>query len=199
MDRRQFVAGTLAGAAALAGSTGRLPAAEPATAKKSRLKAGHQHHSSDADLRFLSAFGVNHICSALPSRSFDENWSVDGLSRLRERVESFGVKLEMVPLPLSNAYIAQAENPGILLGKSPDREREIDNICRMIANAAGAGIPAVKYNFTILGVVRTESTRGRGGASYSTFAYDKAPGGPPPVESGPVRADDLWERITWFL
>jgi mannonate dehydratase len=33
----------------------------------------------------------------------------------------------------------------------------------MIGNAAKAGIPAVKYNLTILGVVRTGSTSGRGG------------------------------------
>ena len=51
-----------------------------------------------------------------------------------------------------------------MLGKSPERDREIDQICQMIRNAAKAGIPAVKYNLTILGVVRTESTRGRGGA-----------------------------------
>jgi mannonate dehydratase len=42
----------------------------------------------------------------------------------------------------------------------------------MIQNAAKAGIPAVKYNMSILGVVRTDSTRGRGGARYSTFVYD---------------------------
>ena len=62
-------------------------------AKPSNLKAGHQHRSSDADLRVLAALGVSHICSALPSRSFDENWSVEGLTKLRERIESFGIKL----------------------------------------------------------------------------------------------------------
>ena len=64
--------------------------------------------------------------------------------------------LEAVPLPLSSAYITKSENPNIMLGKSPERDREIDNICQMIRNAAAAGIPALKYNMTILGVVRTE-------------------------------------------
>jgi mannonate dehydratase len=198
MNRRRFLRSSLAGAAALGSAPSTLPAAAP-PAKKAHLKAGHQHRSSDADLRVLAALGVNHICSALPSRTLDDAWSVQGLTKLRERVEGFGIKLEMVPLPLSNTAVAGAENPHILLGKSPERDREIEHICQMIRNAAQAGIPAVKYNLTILGVLRTESTPGRGGARYSTFVYDKAKPGEPPPEGGLVSADAFWERITYYL
>src|SRR5262245_46706838 len=59
-----------------------------------KMKVGHQHYSSNEILTLLAAFGVNNICSDLPSRKFDENWSVEGLTKLRERVESFGIKLE---------------------------------------------------------------------------------------------------------
>jgi mannonate dehydratase len=167
--------------------------------KVALMKAGHQHHSTDADLRVLAALGVNHICSSLPSRSFDENWSVEGLTRLRERVERFGIRLEMVPLPLSNTPVSRAENPSVLLGKSPERDRELDRICQMIRNVARAGIPAVKYNLTLTGVVRTESTRGRGGARYSTFVYDKAKDGPALPQTGQVHEEAMWERIAYFL
>jgi mannonate dehydratase len=195
MDRRSFLAGGLTGAAAAASPQ---LAAQPAP-RKGRLKAGHQHHSSDADLRLLAALGVRHICSALPSRRFDESWSVEGLSRLRERVEKFGIRLDMVPLPLSSSPTARAENPNIMRGKSPERDREIDAICRMVRNAARAGIPAVKYNLTLLGVLRTGSTPGRGGARYSTFVWDRCqPDGPPP-EGGPAGEEVMWERITYFL
>jgi len=34
-------------------------------------------------------------------------------------------------------------------------------------------IPCLTYNMTMLGVVRTKSTTGRGGATYSTFNYDE--------------------------
>lgn len=132
-------------------------------AAKSRLKLGTQHGSTDEILKVISALGVHHICSRLPSPRMDENWSVEGLERLRERVESHGIRLEMVPLPLSSHYISRAENPNIMLGKSPERDREIDGICEMIRNVARAGIPAVKYNMSILGVVRTEPTTGRAG------------------------------------
>ena len=163
------------------------------------MKAGTQHGDSDDILRTLACLGVNHICSSLPSRKLDEAWSVEGLSRLRERVESFGIRLEMAPLPLSSVYITRAEYPNIMLGKSPERDREIDEICQMIRNAARAGIPALKYNLTILGVVRTAPTRGRGGALYSTFVYEQARQDPPLTEAGPVSADEMWERITYFL
>ncbi len=200
MDRRRFFKKTVATSA-----LGTALAAQPAGAQikktptKALMKAGHQHRSSDPDLRVLAALGVQHICSALPSRTLDQNWSVEGLTRLRERVESFGIKLNMVPLPLSSVVIGRAENPNILLGKSPDRDNEIKQICQMIRNTAKAGIPAVKYNLTLLGVVRTEKTRGRGGASYSTFIYDKARQDPPVTEAGAVSEEMMWERITYFL
>ena len=86
-----------------------------------------------------------------------------------------------------------------MLGKSPERDREIDAISTMIRNCGEAGIPMVKYNLTILGVVRTQPTRGRGGARYSTFRYRDAVQEPPLTEAGPVSADAFWERITYFL
>jgi mannonate dehydratase len=211
MDRRTFV--RLASVTATAGAattladpflnarnaSGHLAQSNVNAPRKALMKVGHQHESSDEILKLLAAFGVNNICSALPSEQFDQQWSVDGLTKLRERVESFGIKLKMVPLPLSSKYITNAENPNLMLGKSPERDREIDNICQMIRNAARAGISALKYNLSILGVVRTESTGGRGGAVYSTFVYDKAKQEPPLTEAGPVDADRYWERISYFL
>jgi mannonate dehydratase len=195
MQRRQFVE---AFGAAAAGFQLERPV-RSLIPRKARMKAGTQHDSSDDVLRVMAAFGVEHICSTLPSTRFDEHWSVDGLTKLRERVESHGIKLDMVPLPLSSNYITGVENPNIMLGKGPERDREIENICRMIRNAAKAGIPALKYNLSILGVVRTEPTRGRGGARYSTFVYDKARQEPSLTEAGAVTDAIAWERITYFL
>jgi mannonate dehydratase len=171
--------------------------ANPTTA--GRMKLGTQHGSTDEILRTIAALGVTHICSSLPSAKFDENWSVEGLTRLRERVESFGIQLESVPLPLSSNYISKSENPNIMLGKSPERDREIDDICKMVENCSHAGINTVKYNLTILGVVRIERTPGRGGSTYSTFKYDQAKQIPPLTEAGPVSSEAMWERITYFL
>jgi mannonate dehydratase len=174
------------------------PPTQPAPPRKALMKVGTQHGSTDEILGLLAAFGVNNICCSLPSAKLDDKWSVESLVKLRERVESFGIKLDMAPLPLSSRPVAQGENPNIMLGKSPERDREIGAICQMIRNAAKAGIPALKYNMSILGVVRTESTPGRGGATYSTFVYDKARQDSL-TPAGTVSADQYWERITYFL
>ena len=170
-----------------------------APARKTLMKVGTQHDSSDATLAILAGLGVNNICSSLPSARFDQAWSVESLTRLRERVEAFGITLDMVPLPLSSNDISKFENPHIMLGSSPERDREIDNICQMIRNASRAGIRALKYNMTFIGVVRTGTEAGRGGARYSTFVYDKAGADQPFSEAGRVDADTYWERITYFL
>lgn len=195
MDRRAFLASTAAIAAASGARADDPPKAD--APKKTRMKVGHQGHSSDADLKVLAALGVQHICSALPSRKLDDEWSVDALSKLRDRVEKAGVALDMVPLPMSSSLLTGAENPNIVLGKSPERDREIDALCQMIRNTGKAGIPAVKYNFTLLGVIRTAPTPGRGGARYSTFDFDKLKDAPP-LEGAPTD-DEMWERITYFL
>ncbi len=191
MNRRSF---TKAAAAFLG-----APSSQAVTIPPGRMKLGTQHGSTDEILRTIAALGVTHICSSLPSAKFDENWSVEGLTRLRERVESFGIQLESVPLPMSSNYITKSESPHIMLGKSPERDREIDNICKMIENCSRAGLASVKYNLTILGVVRTEPTRGRGGCRYSTFVYKQAKQDPPLTEAGPVSSGEMWERITYFL
>ena len=205
MNRRDFVRLAGIGAVAERAMAGRAEAAAQATPPRSqpqkpaRMKAGTQHGDSDAILRVLAGFGVNHICSRLPSPAFDEAWSVASLTKLRERVESFGLTLDMIPLPLSSYEIGKSESPAILLGREPERERQLDGLCQMIRNASLAGIPAVKYNLTFIGVPRTEATLGRGRARYSTFKYSAGKQEPPLTIAGPVDADLYWERITYFL
>jgi mannonate dehydratase len=200
VDRRDFVRAAGAGlVGAMSASTKvAVAAAETKAASTATPKVGTQHGSTNEILDVLATLGVNHICGRLPSDRLDEQWSVEGLTRFRERVESFGIHLDMLPLPLSSVEIGQAENPNILLGKSPERDREIDGICQMIRNAARAGIPALKYTMSILGVVRTAPTPGRGSAKYSAFKYATAEPQSPTI-AGPVTADDYWERITYFL
>ena len=205
MNRREFVclagSGMTMGAIAeqvVAAQAGQS-VARPAAQLRARMKAGTQHGDSDAILRVLAGFGVNHICSRLPSAQPDEAWSVESLTRLRERVESFGLTLDMVPLPLSSSEISKSENPAILLGKDPERDRQIDDLCQMIRNTARAGIPSVKYNLTLIGIPRTAPTLGRGRARYSTFKYADAKQDPALTIAGKVDADVYWERITYFL
>ncbi len=205
MDRREFVklaaSGVSAGALAEAVVSAQVAQAPKPTPARppARMKVGTQHGDSDTILRACAAFGVNNICGSLPSRRMDEAWSVDSLSKLKERVGSYGISLDMVPLPMSSLEISKAEMPAIFLGQSHERDRNIDDICEMIRNCARAGIFQVKYNLTIIGIPRTGSAPGRGGSRYSEFVFERAKPDPPLTIAGPVDADTYWERITYFL
>src|SRR4029077_20567367 len=98
------------------------------------MKIGTKHGDSEDILRACAAFGVNNICGSLPSEKLDDAWSVDGLSKRRGRVKEHGISLAMVPLPMSSSEISRAEMPAIYLGTSPERDRNIDDICQMIRN-----------------------------------------------------------------
>ena len=137
MHRRDFI--ERAAATALAAGTPSVSSAASPPKRKANLKLGSQHSTADAVLKVMAALGVGNICSNLPSAKMDAAWSVEGLTKLRERVESHGLRLDMVPLPLSSAYITRSENPNIMLGKSPERDREIDNICQMLRNVCARG------------------------------------------------------------
>ena len=210
MNRREFVklAGTGMPVAALAEAVvsaqqAQAPAQSglvaPTTSPKVKMKVGTQHGHSDAILRACAAFGVTNICSGLPSAKIDDAWSVEGLSKLRDVIASHGISLDMVPLPMSSAEISRAELPAIYLSASPDRDRAIDDICQLIRNCARAGIMQVKYNFTLIGIPRSGTAKGRGPSRYSEFVFERAKQDPPLTIAGKVDADTYWERITYFL
>jgi len=69
----------------------------------------------------------------------------------------------------------------------------------LIKNCAAAGIPCIKYNMSLLGVLRTGRKAGRAGTSYSYFKLADARADPPLTRAGVVTPDMYWERITYFL
>jgi mannonate dehydratase len=151
----------------------------------------------DADYRMWAQLGVTHLCADPPGNP--HHWSLDDLQRHREHIESFGLSLDMVQLPLSSRPIEEQYSPNILLGREPERAREIDSICRLIERLAQAGIPAVKYNLNIIGIPRTPNEPGRGGARSAAFRWALADQSAPPGIAGVVDEAENWERIDHFL
>jgi len=170
----------------------------PSSPRKANLKLGTQHGDSDDILKVMAAFGVNHICALPPELEKGGDWSVEALTRKREHIESYGLKPDALRL-IHPSYVSKSEIRHVMTGESPDRDREIDAICDKMRNAARAGFPMLTYNLTILGVVRTQSTPGRGGATYSTFNYEQASDRDQLTEAGRVSAEQSWERIDFFL
>jgi mannonate dehydratase len=151
----------------------------------------------DDDYRVWAQLGVNHVCVDPPGDP--HQWSVDDLTRQREHVESFGLTLDMVQLPLSSRPLEEQESQHVLLGRDPERQRELDSICRLIEHIGAAGIPAAKYNLNIIGIPRTASEPGRGGSRNAAFRWRDVDRSAPPGVAGKISEDENWERIEVFL
>lgn len=151
----------------------------------------------DADYRMCAQLGVTHLCADPPGNP--HHWSAEILARHRAHVESFGLSLDMVQLPLSSRPIEKQDSPHILLGQSPERDREIDSICALIERLAAAGIPAAKYNLNIIGIPRTPAEPGRGGSRNAAFRWELADQAALPGRAGVVGEAENWERIEYFL
>lgn len=151
---------------------------------------------SDADYKVLAQLGVNHINGYPPGNA--DTWTRALLSRYREKVESYGIKLDMIALPIGREP-DDNQSPNITLGISPERDREIET-CQNIIRACGeSGIPTVKYRLFIIGITRTEPKTGRGGAMRESFQWDEVDQNEAPGVWGEVSADEYWERINYFL
>lgn len=150
----------------------------------------------DTDLQVWAQLGVTHISQDPPGDP--HGWTLETLLRFREKVEGFGLVLDMVQLPLSSRPVEESRSPDILLA-GPNRDRQIESICNIIRNLARAGIPAAKYNLNLIGIPRTADTRGRGGSVNSTFRWAEAVQDAPPGRAGLLDADTNWERIDYFL
>jgi mannonate dehydratase len=151
-------------------------------------------------LAYFKRHGVDHICGYPPDPGARGRWTVEELQKTRDLCERHGVTLSMVALPfLSSSHIDHEARGAIMLGDGPQRDRDIDDVIAMIAACARAGIPAFKYNMSLLGVLRTASTPGRGGTQYSTWRLSEAKPEPPLTRAGRVDEETAWERINDFL
>jgi mannonate dehydratase len=120
----------------------------------------------------------------------------------REACEKYGISLDAYHLPLSSAGITRVATPNIMLGKSPERDREIEMIQQMISVAGKTGVKTLNWNAIILEILRTGRTVDptRGNASYSTWNYEEAlKRNDPKTIAGDVSIDELYERITYLL
>ncbi|MEI1247667.1 mannonate dehydratase [Rhizobium aouanii] len=150
----------------------------------------------DDDYRIFAQLGVKHINADPPGKP--SSWTLSDLERHRDKVESFGLILDMIQLPLPSQPIEKASYPDILLA-GPDRDRQIDAVCKLIENVAAAGIPAVKYNLNLIGIPRTPDEPGRGGSLNASFRWDKTDQQAEPGLAGVLSEDENWERIDYFL
>jgi mannonate dehydratase len=149
----------------------------------------------DDDYRVMKQLGVNNV-SANPD-GFWREWDRETLEQFREKVEGFGLTLDMLQLPMHSHPVDGAPCKDIMLA-GPNRDEQIDGICKLIENCAAAGIPSVRYNFNYIGIPRTPMEPGRGGYMAEAFRWDlvdQNEAGP----AGNLSEDTIWERAEYFL
>src|SRR6185436_4329617 len=134
MKRRDFV--SLVGAAAGAATLG---ARTPASARPERRPAGRmvvgcqRAPTDDKALMFFKRHAVNHICGYPADEGSRASWTAETLKRLRDRCDTHGVALEMVQFPfMSSDAIEKSPRKGIMLGREPERQQEIDEACEIV-------------------------------------------------------------------
>ncbi len=211
MDRRRFLTtgAATAGAAALAAcsqpssSTASAESEPTADRKPVSMYVGTQRGPTNEEmLQYFKRHGVNHICGQMPRPPYPERgyYTVEEISQVKDLCEKYEVALDMIAAPfLPSSHIDREKRPAVMLGKEPERQRDIDDINKTIESCAKVGVPAIKYNMSILGVVRTARTPGRGGTTYSTWKLSEAKAEPPLTKAGKVDADTAWERIDHFV
>ena len=159
----------------------------------------------DEQLKVLAQLGVNNV-DHTPSEPWTE-WSTEMIVKLRERFDQYGIDLEMMHIPLRGrpavnedpSREGQPNSAGVIfMGESEERERQLDQACEVIRMAGEAGLRGLNYNITILGHLRTPSETGRGGATLSTFNFEKLNQA---IEDFPGAAgeEEMWERIEYWL
>jgi mannonate dehydratase len=200
MDRRQFVSGSAAGLL-IAGGKATTAAAADTTPTQGLMKLGDQTApTNDTHLKYLARYGVKNICG-YPQIAGDRLYAtVDELKTIMDMAAKYGISIDCTAPPLlESSFVDTERHPAIMLAQSPERDRDIEALQTFIRNCAQAGIPCIKYNMSILGVLRTGRTPGRGDAMNHYWKLSEMHPDPPLTKAGRVDADAFWERITYFL
>ena len=147
MDRRNF----LSSGAAMAALTHSQPAgAAAAAAKRALMKAGATvqggggGRGGNADpeygFRSLGRWGIKNVVATAQIADGRLYATVDELKRLIDMAGKYGISVDVLNPPfLPSSHIDRERNPAIMLGESPQRDRDIEQIQTMIRNCAAAG------------------------------------------------------------
>ena len=199
MNRREFIVSS--GAASVLAAGASSTAGAESVAKPSRMKLGDQTEpTNDVHLKYLARYGVESICG-YPHIEGDRLYAtVDELKAMKDLAARYKISVDCIAPPfLASSFIDKEKHPAILLAQSPERDRDIEQLQTLIRNCAEAGIPSIKYNMSILGVLRTGRKPGRGDAMDHVWKLSEAHPATPLTKAGVVDADAFWERITYFL
>jgi mannonate dehydratase len=128
-----------------------------------RVALGQAARPTDEFLTFARQLGFSGVQLNVPDLPGTQRWEVQDLIALRERVASFGLRLEAIEGIPNEFY------EGAMLSDAR-RDKEIENVMATIRNIGHAGIDTLAFGWVPLSVWRTDlSPAGRGNAIVSRF------------------------------
>jgi mannonate dehydratase len=203
IDRRKFLkytAGTALGTAAysLLPSTASFAARKGSKDYWSPKLSESVSSVDDLTLAWLAQMGCEWV--VLGSADWVDQdkkgyWTEADIELVQEQCRKFGMELYSLMIP-----IGWLMSP--MLAK-PDRDLWISNIQRSIIAAGNQGIQMLEWRWSPdfkphgPGYGYYEK-KGRGGATYTAFDYDRDGHLPPYPELGTISRDELWERLLYF-
>lgn len=171
--------------------------------KKILMQVGCQSGGTSVEnLEFKARHGVFNIDGDSPKTIEGKGWDLEDSLKKKEACAQYGISLDAYHFPLTSQGIDTAKYPNIMLGKSPERDREIEILQQMIQVAGKTGIKVLNYNTIILPILRTGMTLDpqRGNTEYPTWNYAEAlKKNEPKTIAGDVSADQIFERIGYLL
>ncbi|MDR1534937.1 MAG: mannonate dehydratase [Planctomycetota bacterium] len=135
--------------------------------------------------------GIEHaVCLSWPGEDYPF-WDFMEFAKLKQRYADYGLNLAVIEAMLPLDEIREG---------GPNRDRDIDRICRVIVNMGALGIPVFCYNWMArIGWLRTSlRIPARGGSEACGFDESLIRNSPDPGDSL-VSRDTLWETLEYFL
>ncbi len=165
-----------------------------------RVALGQLHELSHHDLTFARQLGASGIQLNTPILPGEKRWEVADLRWLRQRCESYGLRLEAI----ENTPITFYDKA--MLGL-PGRDEQIAHYQATIRHLGAAGIPVLGYHWMPLQVWRTSYEPGRGGALASAFDLAAVTRQPlvwgrathPLLEGREITAEEMWDNDRYVM
>lgn len=166
-----------------------------------RVALGQFNELTNERLTFAQQLGVRGVQMNTPRLSEKNGyWELDELIAIREKCESYGLRLEALENVPRHFYLRA------MLGLS-GRDEDIEKYQTTIRNMGQAGIPVLGYNWMPNGVWRTPHAEGRGGARVTAFDMAQVEAAPlvagikevDLLEGRTIDHETMWENYRYFI
>ncbi len=124
------------------GGRGPFPGGPPAGEGRGPRRGTGQPRDPEQGFKSLGRWGIKNVVATAEIADGRLYATVDELKKLTDIADKYGMTVDILNPPfLPSSHIDRERHPAIMLGQSPERDRDIEQIQTMIKNCAAAKIP----------------------------------------------------------